>query len=224
MTLVIAHRGASAYEPENSLAAFRAARELGADAVELDVQTTADGAFVIYHDPHIGACTIPATSLERVRSYRLPNGEPLPTLEESLAVLEGLTIFVEVKTLPPERDEAFFATLMVSPAADRFHVHAFDHRIVQRLHRLRPSIVYGVLSSSYPVDPLRQLADAGATELWQAEDLIDEKLVHRAHQQGYRVYAWTVDHPPRMHTLLDFGTDGICTNMPDVARAVVDRR
>jgi glycerophosphoryl diester phosphodiesterase len=224
LTLVIAHRGASAYEPENSLAAFRAAKDLGADAVELDVQTTADGAFVIHHDAHIGATTIPLSSFYQVRSHSLANGESVPTLEKALAVLTGLVVFVEVKTLPPERDEDLFAVLAAGPTPDRYHVHGFDHRLVQRLQRQRPSLVYGALSSSYPVDPLRQLADAGASELWQGEDLVDAELVERAHQHEYRVYAWTVDNPLRMEVLAKLNVDGICTNVPDVARAVVDRR
>lgn len=224
MTLVIAHRGASAYEPENSLAAFRAAREMGADGVELDVQTTADGGFVIYHDAQIGPTTIPLSPLDQVRSHRLPNGEHPPTLEESLVALADLIVFVEVKSLSRERDDAFFATLAAGPTPDRYHVHAFDHRVVQRLQRQRPALVYGALSTSYPVDPLRQLADAGATELWQAQELVDAELVARAHEHGYRVHAWTVDHPSRMEVLMALGTDGICTNRPDVARTVADRR
>jgi glycerophosphoryl diester phosphodiesterase len=224
LTLVIAHRGASAYEPENSLAAFRAARELGADGVELDVQTTADGAFVIHHDPHAGAVLIPEAARDRVRAHRLPNGEPLPFLAEALDVLgRDLTVFVEVKTLPPSLDEAFLAALAAGPAPERYHVHAFDHRIVRRLKQRRPRLPCGVLSSSYPLEPLRQLEDAGAEALWQGEDLVDAPLVRQAHERGYRVYAWNVDHPPRMRALEALGVDGICTNVPDVAREVLRR-
>lgn len=224
MTLVIAHRGASAYEPENSLAAFRAARDLGADAVELDVQTTMDGHFVLYHDPHIGAVTIPEVPLTRVREYRLANGEPLPTLAEALGVLDQLTVFVEVKTLPAHRDAALFAELDAGPAPEQYHVHGFDHRIIQRLQKQRPRLVYGALSSSYPVDPFGPLAEIGATELWQGEDLIDRALVSGAHERGVRVYAWTVDHASRMRDLQSLGIDGLCTNVPDVARTVVGAR
>lgn len=222
---MIAHRGASAYEPENSLAAFRAASALGADAVELDVHATADGAFVIHHDRHIGACTIPNESLERVQSCRLSNGEAIPTLSQALEVLgaEAL-VFVEIKSLPRERDAALFAALDAGPAPTHYHLHAFDHRIIRRLQRQRPALVFGALSASYPVDPFRPLAEAGATELWQAQELIDGSLIADAHERGYRVFAWTVDHPARMRALIDLGADGICTNVPDLARALIARR
>ncbi|MDO8665828.1 MAG: glycerophosphodiester phosphodiesterase family protein, partial [Gemmatimonadales bacterium] len=85
--LVIAHRGASGYEVENSLAAFRAAHTLGADAVELDVHATADGALVVHHDEMIGPHHIAHCSLKEVRAQPLKNGESVPTLEEALAVI-----------------------------------------------------------------------------------------------------------------------------------------
>jgi len=104
--LVIAHRGASGFATENSLAAFRAARDLGADAVELDIHATADGALVVHHDEMIGPHHVAHCSLAEVRSHLLANGESVPTLEEALrAIHPDMTAFVEVKSLPPRLDE-----------------------------------------------------------------------------------------------------------------------
>ena len=76
--LVIAHRGASAREVENSLAAFRAAAGLGSDGVELDIHATADGALIVHHDEKIGGVHhIPYLTAKRVRELRLANGEPI---------------------------------------------------------------------------------------------------------------------------------------------------
>ncbi len=98
--LVIAHRGASGAETENSLAAFRAAIDLGADAIELDVHATADGSVVVHHDETVGDAHIPTSPLERVRQQQLPNGEHVSTLSEVLELLgKGPTVFIEVKTL-----------------------------------------------------------------------------------------------------------------------------
>src|SRR5207249_7146490 len=82
--LVIAHRGASARELENSLAAFRAAGPLGADAVELDIHATADGTLVVHHDEAVAGRHIPHLTGRQVRELRLQNGEPVPTLPEAL--------------------------------------------------------------------------------------------------------------------------------------------
>jgi glycerophosphoryl diester phosphodiesterase len=192
LTWVIAHRGASAYEAENSLAAFRAAIRLGADGVELDVHVTKDGATVVHHDPSAGSFPIAETRFRELRAHKLPNGE-----RSLLDVLDA------------------------GPAPNHYHVHSFDHRIVKRLKTDRPSLPCGVLSTSYPVDPLAQMHDAGATELWQVQDMLDSQLIDAVHRAGHRIYTWTVDEPDLMRELIGLGVDAICTNRPDVAREIL---
>lgn len=217
--LVIAHRGASGYEHENSLAAFRAAVRLGADGIELDVHDTADGVLVVHHDPLLDGQPIRELSAAEVSGVRLPNGEPVPTLAAALRTIgPDCRVFVEVKTLAPEHDAALLAALDAGPAPSNYHVHGFDHRVVRRLTAQRRGLVGGVLSTSYPLDPWRQLSDVGAQELWQETPLIDRALVDGAHERGFLVYAWTVDHAARARELAAVGVDGVCTNRPDLIR------
>lgn len=221
--LAIAHRGASVRETENSLAAFRLARELGADAVELDVHTTADGVLVVHHDEMIGPHHVAHCSFAEARAHHLANGEPLPTLEEALAVIvPHMAAFVEIKAMGPRSDERLLEMLDRTGAPDRIAVHAFDHRIIRRLGAARPSLRRGVLSASYPVHPVRMMEDADANALWQHADLVDEPLVAAVHAAGGVVYAWTVDGPARMKRLLAMGVDGLCSNYPDQARKAID--
>jgi glycerophosphoryl diester phosphodiesterase len=222
MTRVIAHRGASAYEVENSLAAFRAAVDLGADGVELDVHATADGIPIVHHDDVAGAHRISVTRYSELGDHSLANGETIPTLASALSMLgTNADAYVELKTLPPDHDDALLEVLDGGPAPQRCHVHSFDHRIVSRIRAKRPDLPAGVLSTSYPVNPVAQLIDASAGELWQAEHLIDRELVGTVQARGFHVYAWTVDDPARMRQLVALGVDAICTNRPDVAREVV---
>jgi glycerophosphoryl diester phosphodiesterase len=222
--LVIAHRGASGYEVENSLAAFRAAGTMGADAVELDVHGTADGALVVHHDETIdGRHPIAQQSAAAVRAHRLSNGEPVPTLAEALAAVgRRLGAFVEVKGLDPRLDDVLLDALDQGPNPGGYAVHGFDHRIVRRLGARRPALRRGVLSASYAIRPLAALEDTGASDLWQERHLIDQGLVDAVHGAGARVIAWTVNEPDDMRRLLALGVDAICTNVPDVARRVVD--
>ena len=223
--LVIAHRGASAAEPENSLAAFRAAARLGADAVELDVHASADGGLFIHHDETLdGTHHLAHLNARRIAEHRLPNGEPVPTLAQALAAAGGLRVFVEVKSLGPRFDDAFLATLDRGPNPAGYAIHGFDHRIVRRLKSRRPALPCGALSTSYLVRPTCALDDAQASALWQEYRLVDRDLVAAVHAADALVYAWTVDDPERMEELLGFGVDGLCTNRPDVARQLVDAR
>src|SRR4051794_26708377 len=131
---VIAHRGASGYEYENSRAAFRRAVMLDADGVELDVHATRDGGIVVHHDPDIpGLGPISQLSLAEAREIRLRNGELLPVLSEILELVGNRDVWVEVKSLPPAHDEALLTILDRGPTPHRYAIHSFDHRIVHRL-------------------------------------------------------------------------------------------
>ena len=104
----IGHRGVRSRSVENSLAGFRLAAALGregrCDGVELDLRTTADGEFVVHHDPVLRSGEmISAVPLSVVRASPLEDGSPVPTLAEALEALDGLEIFIEVKRLPAER-------------------------------------------------------------------------------------------------------------------------
>jgi glycerophosphoryl diester phosphodiesterase len=221
VALVIAHRGASACEPENSLAAFRRALEQGADGVELDVRVTLDGRLVVHHDAAVPAGAVAQLPLAEVRRHRLRNGEPVPTLEQALAVITpGAIAFLELKALAPQTDGALLE-LLDGPPPGRCQVHAFDHRIIRRLTARRPGLAAGVLSTSYPLDPVGPIRAAGASVLWQQHDLVDAPLAALVHQAGCRLHAWTADDPERIRRLLAAGADGICTNRPDVAREAI---
>jgi len=219
--LVIGHRGASAYEYENSRAAFRAARARGADAVELDIHASADGTLFVHHDEVVSGVHITRADSAQVRALRLPNGESVPTLEDALAVIDpALRVFVEVKSLPPTFDDRLLATLDAS--GGRCAVHGFDHRIVRRLGLARPELPRGVLLASYPLRPLEPLQDTGASVLWEDQSLIDGALVETLHGAGYQIYAWTANAPDDLRRLISLGVDGLCTNAPDVARQATD--
>lgn len=223
--LVIAHRGASGTELENSLAAFRAAASLGADAVELDVHGTADGELIVHHDETIdGTHHIAHSSASAIAQLRLANGEPIPTLSQALAaVAPPLQVFVEVKSLAPRWDERLFDVLDRGPSARGYAVHSFDHRIVRRLGEKRPGLTRGVLASAYLIRPLSAMEDVGASVLWQERTVVDEGLVRMVHgSAGARIFVWTVDDMADMSRFVAWGVDGLCTNHPARGRQAVD--
>ena len=219
---VIAHRGASGYEYENSRAAFRRAVALDADGVELDVHATRDGALVVHHDPTLpGMGTIARLSLADVHGARLPNGEAPPVLSEVLDLLGDRDAWVELKTLPEEHDDALLAALDAGPAPGRYAVHSFDHRIVRRLGEHAPALRRGILLSAYVVNPDDVMRSAGATVLWQEWTQIDEALVNQVHDLGGEVIAWTVNETGDLERLARMGVDGLCGNYPDRMRSAV---
>ena len=215
---ILAHRGASGYEFENSLAAFREARRLGATGVELDIHASADGALIVHHDTEIeGAGAIGSLRLEEIRAVRLPNGEAIPTLLEALEACLGLEVWIELKCLPPALDDTLLAAVSGGDPA-LIGVHAFDHRIIARLGGQRPGLRRGILSVSYPLDPVAPMVAVGATALWQEWHLIDSELVHAVHRTGGEVVAWTVPDATVAARLAELGVDALCGNYPDRLR------
>jgi glycerophosphoryl diester phosphodiesterase len=216
LPLRIGHRGVSGHFPENSLQAFRAARPAGLDGVELDVHSTADGQLLVHHDPEIpGFGRIAELPAAQLASARLSNGEPVPTLGQALAALDGLKVWIEVKGLDPDFDPRLLDVVRGAGPSERYAVHAFDHRIVARLRRQADWLAGGILSASYPVDPVAELLAAGAVAYWMLWSLIDADLVQSIHSAGGQVIAWTVNDRRTAGALGALGVDGLCGNYPE---------
>jgi glycerophosphoryl diester phosphodiesterase len=219
---VIAHRGASGYEYENSRAAFRRAVMLDADGVELDVHATRDGGIVVHHDPDIpGLGPIALLSLSEARQIRLRNGELLPVLSEILELVGNRDVWVEIKSLPPVYDEALLAILDRGPSPHRYAIHSFDHRIVHRLGEIRPGLNRGILLSAYLQDPVSVMRAVGACTLWQEWQQVDQALVSQVHDAGGAVVAWTVNEIGDLDRMVRLGVDGLCGNYPDRIRVAI---
>ncbi len=218
---VIAHRGASGSAVENSIRAFTLAVDLGADGVELDIHSLADGGLLVHHDPELpGLGPIAQLTASEAKSARLTDGSPPPLLEEALEALKGLQVWVEVKSLAPGWDQALLDSLRGGPEPGSYAVHSFDHRIIARLAAQEPTLRCGLLSASYPVRPLAIFDDVpSARTLWQQTDLIDQALVDAASSRGIEVIAWTVNSDAEAHRLTQLGVAAVCGNHPDRLRA-----
>jgi glycerophosphoryl diester phosphodiesterase len=215
VTSVIAHRGASRLERENTVAAFRRAAELGADMVELDVRRSADGVLVVHHDAHLGdGRAVSATA----------------ALEAALDACAGMAVNIEIKNDPAEpgfeADRALSDDVAAAVAArgdtERVLVSSFDRPSLDRLRAVAdPPIATAWLVTAPPADAVDTLVAGGHQALhpwWQA---VDRSLVERCHTAGLAVNVWTCDDAAAMGRLAGWGVDGICTNVPDVAVAVL---
>lgn len=223
MSLVVAHRGASAqHPPGNTLAAFAAARELGADWVELDVHALADGGLVVHHDP-----TLPdRRALHEISTDELPQWVPL--LEASLAACEPMGVNVEIKPDGPVELRAALVAdtvdllLRLGPP-ERFLITSFDWEIITAARDRAPQLPTGLLTTEDPMIDglLDRVAAAGhcAVNPWNGR--VTPSMVEAAHELGLAVNVWTVDDPVRFVELATMGVDAIITNVPDRCRAVL---
>ena len=226
---VMAHRGASRAERENTLEAFATAGRMGADAVELDVRRTADGALVVHHNPHLDDGRLIA-ALDR---EALP--EHVPDLGEAFDACAGMWVNVEIKNDPEEPDfdptdsiaDATMALLLDRNEHDRWLISSFRVETIDRCldvaaqHGVRIATAW--LTAVVPDDVVPMLVAKGHVALHPWVRLLTAEMIDRCHAAGIAVNTWTCDDPERMAELIEWGIDGICTNMPDVALSVLGR-
>ena len=224
-TAIIAHRGASADYPENTLAAFRAAGPLGANWVELDVRRTADGALAVHHDAQLpdGRTIVELTAAE------LP--EFVPSLAEALEACVPLGVNVEIKNSPQDVDFDPEAA-MAAPVVDAIRacsqpiiVSCFHAPTLDRVRSEDASVATALLTFDLG-DPEQVIAASAAAchvALHPFDRTVTRELVELAHDTQLAVNVWTVDDPARIEALAEMGVDGIVTNVPDVAAAVLGR-
>jgi glycerophosphoryl diester phosphodiesterase len=233
---VVAHRGASADHPENTLEAFSGALAQGADWVELDVRLSSDGALVVHHDPlYPDGSVIATTPAER-------RPAPVPLLHEALQACEGMGVNVEIKNTPgdlgPEVPHALEVAERVvdlvtarragaggdAAAAQPILVTSFDELTLARVRDRDAAIDTGLLVWDLhdDLDAPRRAADGGHVAINPWDPFVDEEFMERCVQLGLQVNAWTVDDPERIARLAELGVNGIITNVPAVARRVLD--
>lgn len=232
--LVIAHRGDSAHAPENTLAAFQAAIDAGADRLEMDVQLSADGHPVVIHDTTVdrttnGSGRVADLTLAQLQALDAGNGEQIPAFADvlSLAVAAQVGVMPEAKSpaLYPGLEEQIVEAFAAAAYSDQAVVQSFDAASLARLAELSPNqtlcALYGLghfdLSDNQPgnaqaVCPMGEMA------------LLYPWMIRQAHDEGRRVYIWfgALEHPWSIRLLMEFGADGLIVD--DVERAVEVRQ
>jgi glycerophosphoryl diester phosphodiesterase len=219
LPIAISHRGLRATATENSIPAFKAAIEAGAEGIELDVHASGDGVIYVHHDPVFSmdeaSVAFAAADSSTISKARLAGGESIPTLDETLeAIGKQARVFIEIKVRGIENDVAR-CLKRHAEGYDNYAVHAFDHRAVKRMLELIPAVRTGVLQVSYPIDSCATMRAAGATDLWQHADFVDSRLVADVHSCGGRVIIWTANSPTQWESLCALGVDAICTDHVD---------
>jgi glycerophosphoryl diester phosphodiesterase len=216
---VIAHRGASAYEPENTLRSFRRAVDMGADIVELDVRLSRDGALVVIHDETLdrttnGCGAVRDKTLAELRSLDAGLGERVPTLDEVVSeVGDKVALAIEIKERGAE--EGVVEVIRSRSLLCRAFVISFDEGVLVRVRELEPRITTGFLYF-YTLRPVRRALGCGASLLCPNHRFVTSRLIREAEKASLHVVTWTVDDPKRGEALRRMGVRAIATNKPDI--------
>jgi glycerophosphoryl diester phosphodiesterase len=228
---VIAHRGASAYRPENTLSSYALAVEQRADMIEIDLHLTRDGEVVITHDEALeglgGRGEIADATLAQLRALDAGGGQRVPTLDEVLDCFGDTIPFnLEIKRgssgLYLGLEELALQALRSRDLLERTLFSSFYDPVLARLRELEPGVRLALLVSPRDAErPLERAASVSAEALNPWFGMAKAELVAAAHAEGLAVYPYTVNPQEDMRRLLDLGVDGMFTNHPDRLRALL---
>jgi len=218
--MIVAHRGASRAAPENTIAAFRRAREMGADGVELDVRRTADDQLVVHHDPVLAD--------GRVVRHTSAADLPGPLLSDALDACAGMFVNVEIKNDESEPDfdpDEWIAGRVAIELARRgtnarWVVSSFRLATIDAMRSIEPTIRTAWLTYDLDPEAIAAAGRGGHLGVHPWVERLDAAAIRLAHAAGLFVTTWTCDEPDRIRQLIAWGVDGICTNVPDVALGI----
>jgi glycerophosphoryl diester phosphodiesterase len=231
--LVVGHRGASAHAPENTLAAFRLAREQGADGIELDVKRCASGEVLVMHDPTLERTTngegkLHEWSLAELHTLDAGGGERVPTLDDVFdSIGPDLLVNVEVTNYTTRNDGLEAAVVEVvrrHKIAERIIFSSFNPWSVRKLAALASDIPRAILYSPDMPIYLRDvwLSPFVSHQFRHPEhSMVTPPYVEYLHKQGRRVNAWTVNEPDEIKRMAACGVAGIIGDSPKTMREVL---
>lgn len=220
--LILGHRGASEDAPENSLASFALAKEQGADGIELDVQLSADGHLVVFHDQSVerltdGAGKISDLPLAQLQAFKLENGETIPTLDAVFELLGSSFLYnVELKLFSwgnGALETAVADCIQRHHLQDQALVSSFNPFAIRRIRQqlsARTKVAHLWHHKWLKYKYIISAAEANHPHY----SLVDERYMAWARGHGWMVNVWTVDDGQEAHRLAALGVDAIITNTP----------
>ncbi|MFH1460267.1 MAG: glycerophosphodiester phosphodiesterase [Candidatus Omnitrophota bacterium] len=214
--IIIAHRGASGYKPENTIDAFETAIEMGADFIEIDVQQTSDGKIVIWHDTRLEN----GQALEDLTYAQLQSRAARRNLEVLLlaSVLERISsrigINIEIKTV--RIIDQLLDEITVFDK-NKLIISSFNHKYIKTIQSKAPELEMGTLIVSRLLDPLAILNSLNSEILIQHFEHVDQEYVDFLHKNKKKIFVWNINNQPDMLKFKKIGVDGIFTDYPDLA-------
>lgn len=234
-TKVWAHRGASAYAPENTLEAFQLALDEKADGIELDVQLTKDGKVVVLHDETLqrvsdGYGYVKDFSLEELKNMRFNKLHPeytdatIPTLKEVLQILKDTNIMlnIELKTgmfFYEGIEKQVIELVKRYGMEDRVLYSSFNHYSLQKVKSFDPTARIGILYSDGIYNPADYATNVGADALHPSVcNLQYPDVIKECREKGMKIHTWTANSYKDIARCIELGVDALITNYPDRAK------
>jgi glycerophosphoryl diester phosphodiesterase len=217
--LKIGHRGARAYEPENTLSSYKKALELGVDAVELDVRRTKDGEIIVIHDAEVDRTTngkglVSQLTLKEIKQFNTEKDQKIPTLEEALDFLDKkVKVLIELKETGFEGK--MLKTVQKKGLEKNVIIVSFLEEALRKVRELNDIVETGLIYTKHK-NPIKTASDLKANYLLPLYRFTHTADVQKAHQNGLKVIVWTINKSEEVAEYVKKGVDGITSDRPDI--------
>ena len=217
--LLISHRGASHYEPENTLRSFRRALDMGSGAIEFDVRKSRDGRLVVIHDRTVDRTTdgrgaVSGKTLSELRSLDAGRGERIPTLGEVFENFAGrCALVIELKEKGTEEETV--SLIKAHGLAEDVAVVSFREDCLRAVRELDPSLATGLITV-FGFGCVKKALSLGCRVVAANHRFMTRRLVSQARKRGLFTCCWTVNDPERGERLVRTGVNGVITDKPDL--------
>jgi glycerophosphoryl diester phosphodiesterase len=217
--MIIGHRGAAGYEPENTLLSFRRAINIGVDWIEFDLHRSADGHLVVIHDDTVDRTTnghgkVSDMTLEELKELDAGKGQQIPTFQEVIDLARG-----RVKLIPEIKQEGIEMELLDlidrNDIVNSCMVSSFFGYAIRRCKEFHPQLQTAAIFSHLPIDFQVMSLDIMADALFLRKDIASRALVEECHKNGFNVCIWNEDTPEEIRKYADMGPDFMSSNYPD---------
>jgi glycerophosphoryl diester phosphodiesterase len=228
------HRGSSGHAPENTLAAFHLAVQMGADGIECDLRESHDGQLIIFHDPTLKRI---ASRHEAVRHLSVKElkkidigswfsnrykGERIPTIVQLLEQIPSPTLLnMEIKKVTPKK---LLDRVYQYNAQGRVLFSSFDYKVLNQIRALDSSAAIGYLVDEGVTGAvIKRAREMRAVSVHLSGKKVTSKAIDRIHEAGFLAYSYTINEPDQMTRLIKIGLDGCFTNYPDRLSALTGK-
>ncbi len=225
MPIVIGHRGAMAYAPENSVSSFETALNMGVQVLELDVHLSKDEEVVVIHDDTVerttnGRGNVREMTLDELKSLKLKNGERIPTMSEVLDMFRGKCTFnVELKV--PDVTIPAYNIVTEKGLLSNVLFSSFDGPQLLELKMKDEASRIAFLCKDKKINMITISRSLKAESIHPKKKLVKPDVIEKAHANGLKVNVWVVNRPSAMERFIKMGVDGIITDKPDVLAEVL---
>ncbi len=228
---IFAHRGASGYAPENTLAAMIKSIELGIFAIELDVHNV-EGELYVFHDRRLDGKSTGTGLIEQVSQTYLDkvrvNGQPIPKLWDLLVYLQEYKPIINIELKGMNSLEAFISLYpklltQLHYQPEQLLISSFNHVFIQSVKQHFPYALVAPLIEGIPYNGAILASQLQAYSLHLSLSFLTQEIIDDAHRRGIKVYVYTVDNPQDITMLYSMGIDGIFSNYPDKSRQLINQ-